>query len=90
MAGLRVAGLAHVPPPLADALHGELGGVTAHPDVDPAFVLADIVDPIGDRLGYFRVREIMRQHLDWVALWAPLPAGIFISHRVIAWAEMRP
>lgn len=31
MAGLRVAGLAHVPPPLADALHGELGGVPLIP-----------------------------------------------------------
>ena len=77
-ARFRVAGLAHVPPPLSDALHGELGGVAAHSEVDPAFVLADIVNPIGHRLGNFRVREIVRQYFDRIALWTPLPARIFI------------
>ena len=44
-------GPAHLVPPRTDRLDSELGGVGNVADGDPAFVVGDVVDPVGDRLG---------------------------------------
>jgi len=48
--GLGEAGPAHLVPPVADRFDGELRGVCGVADRDPALVVADVVDPIGDGL----------------------------------------
>src|SRR5450759_3857024 len=46
--GVGVALLAEVFPPAQDRVDRELGGVVVDPDVDPAPVVGEVVDPVGD------------------------------------------
>lgn len=63
---LRVVPAAAHLPPAADGLHGKDGGVVIDPDVHPAGVAGDVVDPVRDRLphimsGYPEHRMLVAQ-----------------------------
>ena len=57
--GVGVALAAEVLPPAADRGDGELGGVVVDPDADPALVVGEVVDPVGDRLAELLVEEVV-------------------------------
>jgi hypothetical protein len=74
---------AHLVPPAADGLDGELGGVSAVADGDPALVVGDVVDPIGDGLGVLAqvpVGEVVHPDPGRFALRGPFGAPV----RVVA------
>ena len=48
------------------------------PDTDPAAVVGDIVDAVGDRLAQFLVLEVMDVDPPWMSLRAPLRARVLI------------
>src|SRR5271167_792340 len=75
----RVTCLTHVFPPLSDTLHGKLRRIRPHPDIDPAAVVPDIVNPVRYGLGHLWIGEIMRQNLDGIALRTPLLTRILIG-----------
>ena len=70
----RVARPAEVLPPGADARDRELSGVVVDPDRDPAGVVGEVVDAVGDRLAELRVLEVVDAHRDRRALRAKLSA----------------
>src|SRR5688572_31390120 len=45
-----------------------------HPDADPAGVVGDVIDAVGDRLAEVLVLEVMEVDPSWLALRAPLRA----------------
>src|SRR5271166_2126060 len=54
----RVTATAQTVPPGPNRLDGELGRVAAHPDTHPGFVMRQIIDPVGNRFAFARVRKI--------------------------------
>ena len=74
----RITGPTHVPPPLANALDRQFGGVGNHSRVDRPDALADVVNAVWHSLWDFRIGEIAREHFDRIPLWTPLLAGIFV------------
>lgn len=57
---MREALLAQALPPAVDARGGELCGVTVDTDVDPALVVLQVIDPVGDRVPQILVLEVVR------------------------------
>src|SRR5205823_2941466 len=74
--GLGVALATHAPPPAADALDGEAGGVVVDADTDPALVGGDVVDAVGHGAALAADDEVVHAHLLGAALAAQLAAGI--------------
>ena len=77
---VREPGLAERVPPAADRLDRELGGVGGVAHVDPAFVVGDVVDPIGDGLGVLAqgpVGEVV--HVHPLGFTARLPFGAAVG-----------
>ena len=72
-AGLGEAPAAHLLPPAADAVGGELGRVVVDPHAHPALVAGQVVDAVGDRLAQLLVREVMDLHLLGLAPAAAIP-----------------
>ena len=82
--GLRVARRAELLPPALDRGDRELGGVVVDPDADPALVVGEVVDAVGDRLAQFLVFEVVGADLDRVALGAPLaPAVLEVADQLL-------
>jgi len=74
--GVGVALLAEVFPPAQDRVDRELGGVVVDPDVDPAPVVGEVVDPVGDRLPELLVFEVVAAYQLGFTLRAPLPSRV--------------
>jgi hypothetical protein len=72
----RVAVLAHRVPPVADALHGERGGVVVDPDRDPADVGGQVVDAVRDGLAQLGVFEVVHVDLLGGPLGRPFLAAV--------------
>lgn len=65
---------AEVLPPAFDRRDRELGGVVIDTDVDPALVVSEIVDPVGDRFAEFLVGEIVSANELRRSFWGTIPA----------------
>ena len=76
--GAGIAATTHLLPPEPDRVDGELGCIMGDPDTDPAAVVGDIVDAVGDRLAQFLVLEVMDVDPPGMSLRAPLRAGVLI------------
>src|SRR5215218_9394176 len=74
---LRVVPASACPPPAADGLDREDGGVVVDADVDPAAVAGEVVDRVRDGLLDVRTgeEEVVVFDLDGLALGAPLPTS---------------
>ena len=70
--GLGEAVTAHLVPPPADGLDGELGGIGRVADVDPSLVVGHVVDPVGDGLG---VLAQARSAKSWTFTRTGCPSG---------------
>jgi hypothetical protein len=77
--GVGVFLLSHGVPPWFDGGHGEHGGVVVHADRHPGAVVAEVVDPVGDRRALCRVGEVVGGHLHRLAGGLPLPAGLCVA-----------
>src|SRR5262249_53607254 len=80
----RVPAPAQPAPPAADRLDGELGRVAADADAHPGLVVAQVVDPVGDRLALARVGEVVRIDLVRPALGPPgLPGVLEVAQNLL-------
>ena len=66
----------HRGPPASDGLDGEGGGVGRVADRDPALVVGQVVDPIGDGSTQFLVDEVMGLGPSRLAGWVPFGSSI--------------
>ena len=57
--GLRVALVTHRGPPGAYRIDRESRSIVVDPDADPAFVIGDVIDPVGRGAAERRVDEVM-------------------------------
>ena len=74
----------HLSPPAANAFHGKTGRVMRAAYGHPPQVEFRIVDTTGNRLGDFRVGEIMHIDLDRLAFRLPfLPGFPVVSHQFL-------
>src|SRR3972149_2177333 len=63
-------------PPAAQAFHCELGCLVRHADVDEPVIARDIVRSVRDGGADAEVGEVLREHLDRIALRTPTSPGI--------------
>src|SRR5665647_674521 len=78
---LGIKRVAHLSPPTANTLHGKTRRVMRTAHGHAPFIVLLVVDTTRDRLGYFRVGEIMHVHLNRMPFWLPFLPGIpVVSH----------
>ena len=76
MGGAAVRRSSHAFPPTADGVDREAGGVVVDTDTDPAFVAAQVIDSIGDRLALGGDDEVVHLHTLRLSLRSPLAPRI--------------
>ena len=74
--GFRIARFPHLLPPRPNARHGELCRIVVDANRDPAFVLQDVVDAVGDGFSQFFVHEVVDVHFHGTALAFHFPSAI--------------
>jgi len=74
--GVRVSPPAHLSPPSPDRGRGESGGVVIDAHTHPAFIVGDIVHPIGNGLLDLRIGKVMDQDLDRPPPGQPFPPRV--------------
>ena len=76
---------AHLLPPSADAVDGELGGVVVDPHAHPALVVENIVDTVGNRFPQCLVQEVVNTNLLGFATGMPLASGVLeIAYQLLS------
>ena len=81
--GLWIDWLSHLPPPAADAVHGELRRVVINTHAYPALVGSQIVHTIRRGFSKCRIDEIVHAHLDRRFLLLPFLASVLeITHQL--------
>ena len=81
--------------PAADASDCKFGGVVVGSDVDPASVLACVVDSVGSHLAFFLINEIVGFDFQWAAFGIPfLPRVLVVPYQFflfcVDWDDGRP
>ena len=66
---------AHLAPPPPDGLGGEARRIVIDAHADPALILSQIVDPIGNRFPQLRVGKVMHQNVDRLPARLPFAPG---------------
>jgi len=67
---------AHLLPPSADAVDGELGGVVVDPHAHPALIVENIVDTVGNCFPQCLIQEVMNTNFLGFATGTPLASGV--------------
>jgi hypothetical protein len=81
---IGIAGLAEALPPTTDAFDGECRRIGVDPDIDPALVGGDVVDPIGRNLPQSLDFEVVDTHRLGLALAAQLSTAILeVAHQLL-------
>ena len=75
-AGARKAMAAHPRPPPPNRVDRKLGGVMVDADADPAFIIGEVVDPIGDRFAELAVEKVMDADRDRLPVRPPFATAI--------------
>src|SRR5262249_48843213 len=60
--GGGIALVPHPVPPAPNAFYGKLGRIAADPHIHPAFIAAQVRNPIGPHVSSLRVRKGIREH----------------------------
>ena len=82
--GLGMALLSHRPPPSADRVDGEAGGVVIRADADPADIVVDVVDAVRHGAAQLGIDEVMNVDELGPAFAAPFPAVVLeIAHQFL-------
>src|SRR5262245_29481489 len=71
--------LAYMDPPAPNAFDRKTGGVMITAHIDPADVVANVIDPIGHGFAQLFIRKVMHIHGLWGTFWAPPLPRIFIG-----------
>ncbi len=74
--GGGVALAAETAPPTSDALDREGRGIVVDPDINPARVRRDVIDPVGRYLAQFGDLEVVHPHPLGLALGAQFPTAV--------------
>ena len=77
-AGVGIAFAAHLLPPPADGLHGELRGVMIDAHAHPALVATHVEHAVGDDLAQLGVREVVNVHSFGLAFALPLSPVVLV------------
>ena len=71
--GVGIALLAHRPPPAADRVDGEAGGVVIDADADPADIVGDVVDAVRHGAAQLGIDEVVNVDRLRACLWDAIP-----------------
>src|ERR1700722_5391778 len=74
--GCGVPATAQTLPPGPNRFHGKFGRVAAYPNAHPCLVVGQIVDSVGNRLPFSRIRKVVDSDFAWLALASPLRTRI--------------
>jgi alpha-beta hydrolase superfamily lysophospholipase len=77
-AGLRIAILSHRPPPAANRLHGEAGGIVIGAHTHPALVIGDVINSVRNGAAQFWIDKVV--HIDCFrrSLGMSFPTVVFV------------
>ena len=82
--GFGMAFLSHGPPPSADGVDGEAGGVVIGADADPSDIVGNVVDAVRYGAGELGVDEVVDVDLFGLALGVRFPAVVLeIAHQFL-------
>ena len=82
--GLGVTLLSHRPPPSADRIDREAGGVVVRADADPADIVGDVVDAVRHGAAQLAIDEIMNIDAFRCSFGLPFPAVVLeIAHQFL-------